>query len=413
MTMRVNPLGVARILVILIMLVLMRSPALTNLLVFLLLLVVLGAPTVRERLVAAWTQPMVQGATLFLGIVAIGIVYSAGGWREGLLQLWGWRRLLFLPIGCALFYEPQWKDQFLRVFAVATALVATLVLALFLQASFSSDSGGPAPVTLVRNYVVQSMTFTVGLVACAVLAAKGGPRERWLWVACAVPLVLAITLASQGRSGYLVLLVVTFICVTGLLLEQGLSWRRSLLTSTAVATVGALMVWASPVARDRMDLAMTEARTYQSQPEDGTSIGLRIVFWKDALSLIAQKPVFGWGTGSYAAAQGTLIAGREGPLARPTIDPHNQYLKIAAENGLVGLAVFGLFLASFLRQRPSGVYRVAGLSVLAGWCVTSLANAHFSTFQEGHLLFFWLGIVLAHESSDPPPEGVASRPQPT
>jgi hypothetical protein len=32
---------------------------------------------------------------------------------------------------------------------------------------------------------------------------------------------------------------------------------------------------------------------------------------------------------------------------------------------------------------------------MIGWCATSLANSHFSTFVEGRLLFFWLGAMLA------------------
>jgi hypothetical protein len=35
------------------------------------------------------------------------------------------------------------------------------------------------------------------------------------------------------------------------------------------------------------------------------------------------------------------------------------------------------------------------VAVLAGWCATSLANSHFSTFVEGRMLFFWLGAMLA------------------
>ena len=35
-------------------------------------------------------------------------------------------------------------------------------------------------------------------------------------------------------------------------------------------------------------------------------------------------------------------------------------------------------------------------AALIGWCATSLANSHFSTFVEGRLLFFWLGAMLAN-----------------
>lgn len=398
MTLRFDPLLAARILVIATLVVLMRSPALTNLLIVLLLAVVFGSSTLRASIVRSWQQPMVKGAAMFLGVVAIGIVYSAGGWREGLSQLWGWRRLLFLAIACSLFADLLWKRTFLRIFAGATAAVAALTLAIAAAQALAQGSFTLGPVTLIRNYVVQGMTFTVGIVACATLCRIDEGRWRWLWAACACVLLLAATLVTQGRSGYLVLLVVASVFVLGTLLHRGMPLGRALLGTAAIAAVAIALVAGSPLARERIQIGLTEMRNYQAQPEEGTSIGLRIIFWRDALTLIQQKPVFGWGTGSYAAAQATLLPGREGAAAIPTIDPHNQYLKIATENGLLGLGAFLLFLASMFRQRPSPAYRVAGLSVLTGWCATSLANAHFSTFQEGHLLFFWLGIMLAPET---------------
>ncbi len=398
MNLRFDPLLAARVLVIAILVVLMRSPALTNLLVALLLVVMFGSSTLRARLIRSWQQPMVKGAALFLAVVAIGILYSAGGWREGLSQLWGWRRLLFLAIACSLFGDLLWKRTFLRIFAGATAVVAALALIMGAYQALSQGSFAPASVTLVRNYVVQGMTFTVGMVACATLFKLDDRRWRWVWATGGGVLLLAATLVTQGRSGYLVLLVVATVFVLGTLIHRGMPLGRALLGSAGVAAVAIALVAGSPLARERINIGLNEMRNYQAQPKEGTSIGLRIIFWRDAASLIQERPFFGWGTGSYAAAQATLLPGREGAAAIPTIDPHNQYLKIATENGLVGLGAFLIFLASMIRQRPSPAYKLAGLSVLAGWCATSLANAHFSTFQEGHLLFFWLGIMLAPEA---------------
>jgi O-antigen ligase len=80
----------------------------------------------------------------------------------------------------------------------------------------------------------------------------------------------------------------------------------------------------------------------------------------------------------------------------PTHDPHNQFLKIAAEHGLLGLAVFLALLAAAFRQRGAPPpYRLLGLGVLAAWCATSLFNSHFSTFAEGRFIWLWLGACLA------------------
>jgi O-antigen ligase len=80
----------------------------------------------------------------------------------------------------------------------------------------------------------------------------------------------------------------------------------------------------------------------------------------------------------------------------PSHDPHNQFLKIAAEHGLLGLLIFLALLVSAFRQRGAPPpYRLLGLGVLAAWCASSLFNSHFSTFAEGRFIWLWLGACLA------------------
>jgi O-antigen ligase len=398
-TQRFNPLLTARILVILALVTLMRSPALVNLFLALLLLLTLGSASIRQRLALTWAQPMVKGSALLLALLGAGILYSASGWRDGLNQLWAWRTLGFMAIAAALFDDVRWKRIALRAFAGVTALGALAVVLMSIQQTWASGQHNPVPVTLFRNYATQGMTFTAALVACGLLWWVESGRWRQLWCASALVLLVATTVVTEGRSGYLVLLAAAAVFVLGSLLQMGLSLTRALAGALAIAGLGLALVTASPVARQRIDLALTEMRNFESQGNQVTSMGLRMYFWRDAVTLTSERPIFGWGTGSYAKAQGQLVAGRTGAAAMPTTDPHNQFLKIAAENGLVGLGVFLVFLISLLRQRPSPSYRLAGLSVLAGWCATSLASSHFSTFQEGHLLALYLGITLAAESA--------------
>ena len=82
-----------------------------------------------------------------------------------------------------------------------------------------------------------------------------------------------------------------------------------------------------------------------------------------------------------------------------TEDPHNQYLLIAAETGLLGLAAFSWFLFSALRQPASGLFRLIGVALLLAWCLTSLFSSHFHTFNEGHLIAIVLGVCLASETA--------------
>ena len=53
--------------------------------------------------------------------------------------------------------------------------------------------------------------------------------------------------------------------------------------------------------------------------------------------------------------------------------------------------------SAFTVKNVSQPYRLIVLTTLTGWCATSLANSHFSTFHEGHFIWFWLGAMLALE----------------
>jgi len=132
-------------------------------------------------------------------------------------------------------------------------------------------------------------------------------------------------------------------------------------------------------------------------------MGIRMVLWQNTLEMIRERPLLGSGTGSFGAAYRQKVAGQSGWRAENlSSDPHNQYLKIAAEHGLVGLAVFLWLIVSAFRQPSASPYRLLGLGVLLAWCATSLFSSHFSTFSEGSFIALWCGAMLARETEDRP-----------
>ncbi|MFA6550681.1 MAG: O-antigen ligase family protein [Candidatus Gracilibacteria bacterium] len=75
-----------------------------------------------------------------------------------------------------------------------------------------------------------------------------------------------------------------------------------------------------------------------------TSMQERSDFWNGAIELIKEKPLTGWGPFSFRYAyedfQKTFLGNAD--------HPHNIFLKIGAENGLIALSAFGLFLLTIL-----------------------------------------------------------------
>jgi O-antigen ligase len=247
----------------------------------------------------------------------------------------------------------------------------------------------------IINHATQGMIFAVSLFAIALLlryrwAATG--RLRWFLVA-AGPVILAnLLFITPGRSGYLVLLVLA--ALGAVFMVEG-KWRYLIGLGTPLAL--ALLLYFSPVASQRIQQAVDEMRSYR-QSSELTSMGIRVVMWQNTLEMVRARPWLGYGTGGFSEAYRLQVAGQEGWQGQPVDDCHNQFLRIVAEQGLVGLAVFLLFLGAFFRQPVGMPYRLLGLGVLLAWCATSLFSAHFSTFVEGRFIYLWCGALLARST---------------
>src|SRR5262249_12636079 len=117
------------------------------------------------------------------------------------------------------------------------------------------------------------------------------------------------------------------------------------------------------------------------------------------VQMIRDHPILGIGTGGVLGGYRPYIQRGSGWEDFETGGPHSQYLKILAEQGIVGFAPLVFFFFRVLGCSGPTPYRQLAIAAMIGWCATSLANSHFSTFIEGRLLFFWLGAMLATETS--------------
>jgi O-antigen ligase len=414
-----NTLAICRCLLIAQLIFLMFSPPLTNVAEGLLYLIAILSPEVRGRLLATLRQPLVAALMVFAAVLVIGMFYGSAPRSEAFSMLTGWRRLLMLPLGCALFDETPWKMRLLWTWIVVSGVCA--VVSFFCDATHLIISHYEQGI-VVRNHATQGMVFCVAAYAAAVLlrdAARAGilltGTQRIVLLVCTAVLLANIVLITSGRSGYLAIVVclIAYILTWARLGHQMFERRKLVALAVGLSVVAAALL-ASPVARDRIEQGLNEARTYKSS-DDLTSIGIRIVFLENTLPIVRSHPWFGVGTGGFRTSYLKQTRGEEGWEATGTTDPHDQFLKILAEQGAVGLAVFLAFIASAFRQRVDAPFRTLGLGILCTWCATSLFNSHFSTFSEGRLIFIWCGVMLAMplwgraEARDPAAVSAAAR----
>lgn len=387
-------LDAARWLVAAIMIALLFSPPLVALAELALVACFVASADLRERTLRALRQPLVVAALVLYAIISLGTLYSIGSWAESLGLWWSWRKLLLLPLAAAIFDETHWKQRLAWTLVIVATLCAVVsYMSLLLNVGIYKY---PAGIT-IRNHATQGMIFAIAAFAAAVLL-RATPdlsllQRRFLGTGL-VLLIANIVYVTPGRSGYLVMMVLCATFVVSLMRGRA---RYALVV--LVPALAALLLATSPTARHRFSEALDQMKNYE-QSTELTPMGVRIVMWRNTLELIGQRPWFGYGTGGFEEAYRRQVAGVSGWQGQVTSDPHNQFLKIIAEHGLLGLAVFLAFITSAFQQKTSTSYRILGLGVLLSWCATSLFSSHFSTFSEGRFLALWCGAMLALENGD-------------
>src|SRR5262249_5140662 len=138
------------------------------------------------------------------------------------------------------------------------------------------------------------------------------------------------------------------------------------------------------------------------QGGEGASGRYRVVFWRNTARMIHDHPLLGVGTGGFLDGYMPYVQGVPGWEGGGTGDPHSQFLKILGEQGLIGFAAFLFLIGGALACPAPPPFRQLAAAALIGWCSTSLFNSHFSPYVEGRLVFFWLGAMLATQTSAKP-----------
>jgi O-antigen ligase len=142
--------------------------------------------------------------------------------------------------------------------------------------------------------------------------------------------------------------------------------------------------------------------------------GVRLVLWPEAMSHLAQNPIFGSGAGSFSLM---VESSPERALAALPLTPHNDFLLILGEYGLVGAGLLFLPLAyAFLRARRqwsresfqlrdktervmSSQKFFLSLGICAGLGACLGAALHFPTYVPALLLYGTLMFAVMVKSS--------------
>ena len=236
------------------------------------------------------------------------------------------------------------------------------------------------------------------------------PQFGWFWRICfayALPLFLLLIYQTQSRAGLLG--AVAAIGTTVLLMVLRKSRRAFYIALLVVPLLGAVALgglWAgSSMFRTRMQPAVKVlSSAVAGDWESAASIDFRPQTWLDTIVMIKDRPVLGFGPGNYGL---TFEDHRTRFQARriETVHPHNEYLELLAEYGVVGgmlvlwvLTSVSVQMIRFIRMSPRLYHALpaaALLGALVGTAVHGFFDFELHIFPNALMLALLAGCAAA------------------
>jgi len=353
----------------------------------------------REKRDAIRGNRVALAALALFGLLLLGTLYGERNPGDAALTLRKYLDLLWIPILVWLFRNPAMRLRALHALAASLALVllmSFLIMAdVIPEADFLTGNSSYPVVLKGRQTHGPLMAFGAFLYVQLALAATAA-RMRVLWLVLAALALINGTLVVQGVTGYLVFGVLAFFLGYGLRGQRGLTWA----IGAAVVVVLALTLVSGPF-QQRIAQIRSEISQWQPGiPNASSSVGTRLEFYRLTFGIVRDRPLLGSGTGSFPKAYADATRNQ---AALPSRNPHNEYLHILVQLGLVGLAALLYLFWTHWRLAPrlaSPLEHHLARGLILTMAVGCLFNSWLLDHTEG-LLYAWLtGLLFAGLQSE-------------
>lgn len=326
------------------------STALMNLFAALTLIGALIGVAVSAQARATLRLPPSLLALLLLGALIAGAAWTIAPHPDMVQALKKYTKLVILPVAIGL----AWRDRSLAARAVRAYGAGSLVLAgacYLVWFNLMPESewwrvGDQADSFAFKNHITIGILLSFSATGAFLYASYAHTwRARLGWLAGGVFSTVPVIFLSQGRTGYLSLLLGLLVVF---LLRVRLNARNVLAGGAALALLfGAFYATSSNIQLRAAQLVDEISNHKQQSPN-----GLRASFMLTGIELFQAHPLFGNGTGSFAegyAPEARRVWGPGTHFGEARHQPHSEVLNIAVQLGLAGLALYGALLAALLR----------------------------------------------------------------
>jgi O-antigen ligase len=294
--------------------------------------------------------------------------------------------------------DPTFSARALRMLALGGAALAVMSVVRLAEIVLRSPGiidvlretyGGLRISPQIPDYIAAGSYFALCWLVALGIAMASAPRG-WVWLAAGLPLILGLYLT--GSRSVIVAAFAGLVVLIGTVVRRKATGVRLVVVVAIIAVVGMVAGYSRVVGRD---MAGENARQ---------SLVIRSELLRAGLRVIATRPLFGVGLDRFYLSAGAVATPELNALWPGRKNPHNDFIRVGAELGLVGLALFLWILTASATRiwralRRTGDVRLAGLSGgLVAFLVTSLFSNPLMLREVSYLFWIALGLAVGHSA---------------
>jgi len=327
-------------------------------------------------------QLVVGAFSLFAIFILLSAVYTESPlyWKDKLFRVILLTVTSFL-IPCFFFKLSDIKNFIIGSIIIYCIVIVSLVHLLLIYGAnlFSMWVEVGLDYLVWGGFIAYNSLLFAGLL----LDKKLSKRKMFIkskWVALFLSLVSLFVIFLLGARGPFLFFLMAFV---GMLLV-GKHWKLVISIMLCSLLIGTVFVCVKSSYEKAAHLGRAGRLLYVMK--EPSSLQVRIQYFKESWNLIKERPMFGYGIGSFSYIIGS---------GDKRDYPHNIFLEIWVENGLIAVIMFSIFLFFIMRVAIKKVNRPFVSSLLGVNIYFMLSLMKSSSLTEARVFFAYLGILFA------------------
>lgn len=301
-------------------------------------------------------------------------------------------RLALIPLLASVLYDKADRELVGKGFLAGMALVLGMSYLIWsgvdpaLMGAKATDMYAiPSNPTVFKSHITHNFFLVIAIyfwIVCVVQSAR--PQEKLLYSALSLLGLVNLFGMIDGRTGWLVFMVIPLFFGYK---KYGL--KGLVVAGLCFVFLVVLGYYLVDNVNERISTTWVEVQqVLQSKPQQGTSIGERVMYLSASWSAFLQAPFFGYGLGGIETAVRPYTAAVQWPVF---YNPHNQFLMLMLQGGLVALGLYVWFFGmAVYKSTKSARVEPYVLPLLMIYFVGNLLNSFHFDFAES------VGFVLVY-----------------